>query len=310
MLIVIALGGNAILQRHQPLEEAIQKDNIAIAAASIAKVAANHQVVLTHGNGPQVGLLALQNDAYKAVEPYTLDVLGAETEGMIGYLFEQALRNQLPEQEIITLLTQTLVDSKDPAFQNPTKFVGPVYGKAQADKLQQEKGWAVKPDGDYYRRVVPSPLPQAIIELPSIQYILDSGKITLICAGGGGIPVTRNGQGLEGVEAVVDKDRASQVLAKDIQANGLVMLTDVAAVETHFGKPHSKKIRRASPEQLASLDFAQGSMGPKVQSACDFVNTGGDFSAIGSLHDAQAIVQMKAGTFIEKDCAEMEFYNV
>lgn len=308
MRIVIALGGNAILQRGQPLEEAIQKENIQTAAKSIAEVARKHQVILTHGNGPQVGLLALQNDAYKEVSPYTLDVLGAETEGMIGYLFEQALRNILPNRQVITLLTQTVVDESDPAFQSPSKFVGPVYDKPQADKLTQEKQWVMKPDGQYYRRVVPSPMPQSILELPVIKHIAQDHNIIVICTGGGGIPVIQNQQGLQGIEGVVDKDRASNVLAQGIEADGLIMLTDVDAVETNFGQPDSKKIKQATPEMMKQFNFAKGSMGPKVESACEFVKAGGKFAGIGSLFDAIDLINGNSGTVITRDCEEIIYY--
>lgn len=308
MRIVIALGGNAILQRGQPLEESIQKENIHIAAKSIAEVARKHQVILTHGNGPQVGLLALQNDAYKDVSPYSLDVLGAETEGMIGYLFEQALRNILPNRQVVTLLTQTIVDEKDTAFQSPTKFVGPVYSKEQAEALIKEKQWAMEADGQYYRRVVPSPMPQAILELPVIKHITQDHNIIIICTGGGGIPVIQNQQGLQGIEGVVDKDRASNVLAQGLDADGLIMLTDIDAVETNFGKPDSKKIKQASPEAMNELSFAKGSMAPKVESACEFVKVGGKFSGIGSLFDAVDIINGVKGTMITKESEQILYY--
>jgi len=308
MRIVIALGGNAILQRGQPLEEAIQKQNIDIAAKAIAEVARKHQVILTHGNGPQVGLLALQNDAYKEVSPYSLDVLGAETEGMIGYLFEQALRNILPNRQVITLLTQTIVNEKDPAFQAPSKFVGPVYDKQQADKLTKEKQWVMKPDGKFFRRVVPSPMPEAILELPVIKHITQDHNIIVICTGGGGIPVVQNQDGIKGIDAVVDKDRASNVLAQGLEADGLVMLTDVDAVETHFGEADSQQIKTASPEMLDDFIFAKGSMAPKVESACEFVKAGGKFAGIGSLFDAIDIIDGKKGTTVTKNCEQISFY--
>jgi len=308
MRIVIALGGNAILQRGQPLEEHLQQENISKAVKSIAEVAKVHQVILTHGNGPQVGLLALQNDAYKKVSPYTLDVLGAETEGMIGYLFEQALRNTLPTHQVITLLTQTVVDENDPAFSSPSKFVGPVYDKKTAMELGKEKHWTIKQDGDYYRRVVPSPMPQTILEIEAIQHIVNDPSILLICAGGGGIPVINNQQGIQGVEAVVDKDRASNILAQGLKADGLIMLTDVDAVETNYGKENSQKIKCATPQHLASYEFAKGSMAPKVQSACDFVQSGGTFAAIGALSDAYDIIHNKCGTTIRNNISQITFY--
>ena len=309
MKIVIALGGNAILQRGQPLDEAIQKNNIRIAAEAIAQVARQHQVILTHGNGPQVGLLALQNDAYKAVSPYSLDVLGAETEGMIGYLFEQALKNILPRRQVVTLLTQTVVDPNDAAFDVPSKFIGAIYDKKQADKLKQEKGWQMKLDGEYYRRVVPSPMPQALVELPVINHLLKDHNIIPICVGGGGIPVMRKDDVLIGVEAVVDKDRASNILAQGIHADALIMLTDIDAVQLNYAQTNAKKIKSASPEAIQAYKFADGSMAPKVETACHFVKAGGDFAAIGNLADAANIVAGEKGTRISLKTDNINFYE-
>lgn len=309
MRLVIALGGNAILQRKEPMEEKIQRKNIANACELIAKVARIHDVVITHGNGPQVGLLALQNEAYKGVSPYPLDVLGAETEGMIGYLLCQELKNRSPHKEVIALLTQTLVDKDDPAFQNPSKFVGPIYTKEQADKISKEKNWVIKADGEYFRRVVSSPMPKAIIEEPTINHLLGRENIIIICAGGGGVPVMRNEQNkLIGLEAVIDKDRASNVLAQAINADAFIMLTDVESVQTNFNQPNSKAIKKAAPEQIMRFHFAEGSMGPKVEAACDFVRSGGQYAAIGALSELENIITGASGTHILKDCDEIEFY--
>ncbi len=301
MLLVIALGGNAILQRNQPLEAHLQRENIRIAAESIARVALKHQVVLTHGNGPQVGLLALMNQAYKEVQAYPLDALGAQTQGMIGFMFEQELRNYMPGRKVCTVSTQTIVNTDDTAFKNPDKFVGPVYTREEAEVLSESHtDWTIRQDGNYYRRVVPSPQPKEVLELPSLKHIVGSGDITVICGGGGGIPVTRDAAGkLVGVEAVVDKDRASAVLAEGLNADGLILLTDVSAVETNYGQPDSKKIRSATPDAFEKFPFAAGSMGPKVESVCRFVRSGGKFAAIGALDKAAEIITRDSGTFVE-----------
>lgn len=310
MKIVIALGGNAILQRKEPLEADIQKKNIAIAAKLIAQVADEHEVIVTHGNGPQVGLLALQNDAYKGVSPYPLDVLGAESEGMIGYVLTQALKNYLPNFNVVSLLTQTLVDANDIAFQNPTKFVGPIYSKNDADHLAKEKEWVFHTDGDHYRRVVPSPMPLEIIEETPIAHLTQLENTIVICAGGGGIPVCYDqNRKLYGVEAVVDKDRASDVLAQKLDADCFIMLTDVSAVETHFGETNTRKIKQVSPVELSAFSFAAGSMGPKVASAISFANASGKHAAIGALSDLLEIVTGQAGTHIKKEYQNITYYN-
>ncbi|MBU2706977.1 carbamate kinase [Zooshikella marina] len=308
MLVVIALGGNAILQRGEPLEAHIQYQNIKKAAAAIAKVAEEHTVVLTHGNGPQVGLLALQNDAYKDVSPYPLDVLGAETEGMIGYMFAQCLNNEMPKQSVAALLTQTIVDKDDPAFADPTKFVGPVYSQEEATELTRTMGYTIKADGLYFRRVVPSPLPKAIVELDTIKALVDQGSL-VICTGGGGVPVAKTGDKLEGVEAVVDKDRASAVLAHDLKADALIILSDVDAVAINWGTPEQKNIKKATTAQMDSFDFAKGSMGPKVEAICDFVKQGGKIGAIGSLDNAEGILRGITGTVVSEDHkGDIEYY--
>ena len=310
MKIVIALGGNALLQRGQPLEADLQRENIRKAAEVISKVADEHQVILTHGNGPQVGLLALQNSAYKEVTPYPLDVLGAETAGMIGYMMNMEIRNLRPKLPIVTMVTETLVDSADPAFKNPTKYVGPVYSEEEARALAEEKNWQVKPDGEYFRRVVPSPKPQRVIEGNTVGQLSDAGAL-VICSGGGGVPVCKNEKGiLEGIEAVVDKDLTSTVLAKQLKADALIIMTDVDAVCVNFGKPDQKKIHNATPDAINSLDFPAGSMGPKIDAVADFVEEGGQYAAIGSLYDLAEIVEGTAGTRISKAEEGMSYYSV
>ena len=297
MRIVVALGGNALLRRGEPMTADNQRENVRVAAEQIAKVAPGNQLVIAHGNGPQVGLLALQAAAYTSVNPYPLDVLGAETEGMIGYMIEQELGNLLPfEVPFATLLTQVEVDANDPAFQNPTKPIGPVYSKEDAERLAAEKGWSIAPDGDKFRRVVASPRPKQIFEIRPVKWLLEHGTI-VICAGGGGIPTRYNAAGkLEGVEAVIDKDLCSALLAEQLESDLLVIATDVAATYIDWGKPTQKAIAEAHPDELERLGFAAGSMGPKVQAACEFARNTGKVAVIGSLADIEAIVQGRAGT--------------
>ncbi|MDJ0620737.1 MAG: carbamate kinase [Calothrix sp. MO_192.B10] len=298
MQVVIALGGNALLQRGQPLEAEVQLRNITIAAKAIAELAAAHKVVVTHGNGPQVGLLALQAAAYNRVQPYPLDVLNAETEGMIGYLLEQQLYNHLPESQVVTVLTQVEVDAKDPAFERPTKPIGPLYSQDEAEQLAAEKGWTVALDGNAYRRVVPSPTPLRIIELPTIQLLVQGGVI-VVCVGGGGIPVVKTSTGkLSGVEAVIDKDLAAALLAIELKADALLLLTDIDAVYTEWDSPKAQPLHQVTPQQLKNYTFAPGSMAPKVAAACKFVNTTGGVAGIGRLEDAGRILAGGAGTMV------------
>ena len=301
MRIVVALGGNALLQRGEPMTAEVQRHNTRIAAQALAPVAMKHQLVLSHGNGPQVGLLALQADAYKEVEAYPLDVLGAQTQGMIGYMIEQELGNLLPfEVPFATMLTMVEVDPNDPAFQNPTKFVGPIYEKEAAEQLAAEKGWSIKPDGNKWRRVVPSPLPKRIFEERPIKWLLEQG-VVVICAGGGGIPTMYDPEKertLIGVEAVIDKDRATGLLARNIDAELYIMATDVDGVYLDWGKPNQRRIAEMTTGELAQFDFAAGSMGPKVEAAIDFVLQTGKRAAIGSLADIERIVAGTAGTNI------------
>jgi carbamate kinase len=299
--IVVALGGNALLKRGEPMTSEVQRANIRVAAEALAPLAKDNQLVITHGNGPQVGLLALQGAAYKPDEAYPLDVLGAETEGMIGYMIEQELGNLLPyEVPFATLLTMVEVDPDDPGFANPTKFVGPVYDKPEADRIAREKNWVFKPDGAKWRRVVASPLPQHIFEIRPIRWLIDHGTI-VICAGGGGIPTMYekgSNRKLVGVEAVIDKDLCSELLARELNADLFVMLTDADAVYVDWGKPTQKAIRSASPVSLAGIEFAAGSMGPKVQAACRFAAATGNRAAIGALADLSGIIAGEAGTTI------------
>jgi carbamate kinase len=299
MRIVIALGGNALLRRSDPMTTEVQRRNIRTAAEAIAPLAAEHSVVVVHGNGPQVGLLALQADAYQGAEPYPLDVLDAGTQGMIGYLIQQELRSVLPaDRQVATLLTMIAVDPADPAFANPTKFVGPVYAREAAHALAADKGWTFRQDGDAWRRVVPSPRPQRILEIQPITWLLQQGAV-VICAGGGGIPTTYPSSGsgeVVGVEAVIDKDYASELLAEDVGADLFVMATDVDGVYLHWGQPQARRLGRVTPDELAGYEFPAGSMGPKVEAAARFTQKTGNRAAIGSLDDITGIAAGKAGT--------------
>ena len=299
MKVVVALGGNALLRRGQILNAENQRENIRLAARQLAAVHANHQLIIAHGNGPQVGLLALMDAAYKAADPYPLDVLGAETVGMIGYMIEQELGNIIPaDDHIVTILTQIVVDPDDPAFANPTKPVGPIYERAEAERLKREKKWSIAADGEYFRRVVPSPKPQRIIEIDAIRLLVDKG-IVVICAGGGGIPTAYNSEGkLYGVEAVIDKDLASELLARDLGADMLIMLTDVPGVFTGYGSPKQRLISAAHPDALEKLSFETGSMGPKVAAACHYARHTGHVSVIGRLSQLTSIMERRAGTRI------------
>jgi carbamate kinase len=304
MRVVVALGGNALLKRGEPMTADVQRCNVKVAAQALAPVAQEHQLVISHGNGPQVGLLALQGAAYKEVDTYPLDVLGAQTEGMIGYMIEQELGNLLPfEVPFATILTMVEVDPDDPAFKDPTKFVGPVYEEAEAKQLAAEKNWVVKPDGKYWRRVVPSPLPKRIFETRPIRWLLEKGTV-VICAGGGGIP-TMYQKGVDrvltGVEAVIDKDRATELLTRELEADLYIMATDVDGVYLDWGTPNARKLHRATVEELEAYDFAAGSMGPKVEAGCAFARETGKRAAIGALADIEKIVAGKAGTIIENN---------
>jgi carbamate kinase len=311
MRVVVALGGNALLRRGEPLTAENQRKNAQAACKALAPVAREHELVISHGNGPQVGLLALQGAAYTPVETYPLDLLGAQTEGMIGYLIQQELGNELPfETPLATLLTQIEVDPADPGFQDPTKPIGPVYTAEEAEQLAKEKGWTFKPDGDSMRRVVPSPIPKRIFGLGPVEWLLEHGCV-VICAGGGGIPVMYTdepgpaGKRLVGVEAVIDKDLASALLAVDLKAEVLAIVTDVDAVYTGWGTPEQEPIRRITPEELGKSEFAEGSMGPKVKAACAFVEKTGGRAVIGSITETQALLAGEAGTTVAPAEAEV-----
>ncbi|DAC32726.1 MAG: carbamate kinase [Candidatus Thalassarchaeaceae archaeon] len=297
MRIVVALGGNALLRRGQPMTAENQRENVRIAAKSLAPISTDNQLVISHGNGPQVGLLALQSAAYEEVEAYPLDVLGAQTEGMIGYMIEQELGNLLSiEIPFATILTMVEVDPEDPAFDNPTKPIGPIYSEEDAARLSNEKGWIMKPDGKHWRRVVPSPEPHRIFELRPIHWLLEQGTI-VICAGGGGIPTIYDEDGnLSGVEVVIDKDRASALLAFELEADLLVLATDTDGVYLDWGTESAKRVEKTTPDEIEQYEFAAGSMGPKVEAACDFVKRSGQRAVIGALTDLEAMVNGTAGT--------------
>jgi carbamate kinase len=300
MRIVVALGGNALLRRGEAMSAENQRANVRIAAEQLAPIAAEHELVVSHGNGPQVGLLALQGAAYGAVETYPLDVLGAQTEGMIGYLIEQELGNLLPfEKPFATILTMVEVDPKDPAFADPSKFIGPVYEKDEAERLAAEKGWAIKPDGDKWRRVVASPAPHRIFEIRPITWLLERGAV-VICTGGGGIPTMYEpgSRTLVGSEVVVDKDRASALLARELDADLFVMATDVDGVYRDWGQPTQARIGEATTSELKGSAFAAGSMGPKVEAAVDFAERTGNRAAIGTLAEVGGLVAGTHGTSI------------
>jgi carbamate kinase len=295
--VVVALGGNALLQRGEPAEAETQRHHVVEAAAALAAAGRELELVLTHGNGPQVGLLALEAEAYREVKPYPLDVLVAESQGMIGYLLTQALANELAPKHVVTLLTQVVVDVHDPAFDAPSKPIGPVYSEAEARKLAAARGWTVARDGEYWRRVVPSPQPRRIVELAAVESLLADGAV-VVCGGGGGVPVVETAGGLRGVEAVVDKDLTAAVLAQALGAERLVLATDVPYVARRFGSDDADDIAFTTPSELRAESFAPGSMGPKVDAACRFVERTGGEAVIGALADVDALVSGAAGTLI------------
>jgi carbamate kinase len=309
MLIVVALGGNALLQRGESLDADVQRRNVDRACAVIADLAQEHRVVVTHGNGPQVGLLALQSEAYRDVRSYPFDVLDAESEGMVGYLLQQGLDNAMPRAKVATLLTQVVVDAYDPSFAEPTKPVGPVYLEDEAAALERERGWAMAPDGPVgWRRVVASPRPHEIVERDTIDLLVEAG-VTVICSGGGGIPVVRDEVGrLRGVEAVVDKDRSAALLARQLGADRLLLLTDVDAVYANFGRPGAQAVRRSCPGLLRAFEFDAGSMGPKVDAASNFATATGNPAHIGRLEDAATLLTGRAGTEINVEADFIAWY--
>lgn len=297
MRIVVALGGNAISRRGEEISVENQRRNIRDACSSLAEIAGAHELVITHGNGPQVGLLALQNAAYTEGSLYPLDTLGAQTQGLIGYLIEIELRNTLLERkELTTVLTLVEVDRADPAFAHPTKFVGPVYTPQQARSLALDRGWTFAMDGELPRRVVPSPRPERVIQIDSVKRLLSAGHV-VVCTGGGGIPVSRDEDGiLSGVEAVVDKDASSAVLAREIGAQALVLATDADAVHVGWGTPDDKRIGVIGADTLDTMEFPAGSMGPKVEAATAFVRRSGHEAYIGRLQDVCAMLDGTTGT--------------
>jgi carbamate kinase len=306
MRIVLALGGNALLRRDQPLELEVQRRNIKTAVAAISAVARQHEVVVTHGNGPQVGLLALQAAAYQRDRPYPLDVLVAESEGMIGYLLEQGLVAALPGREIATLLTQVEVDAADPAFDAPRKPIGPTYDAEEARRLAAERAWTFAPQDGRFRRVVPSPTPQRILEINAIRILVEAGAL-VVCTGGGGIPVVVSALGsIRGIEAVIDKDLSAALLAEQVGASWLLLLTDVSGVWTHWRDPTGQLIAEVTPDQLRSLQFMPGSMGPKVEAACRFVGRTGGTAAIGALEDPLGLLRGSSGTIIRPGTGRLE----
>ncbi len=296
MRVVAALGGNALLRRGQPADAAVLRANVATAAEAIAELAADHELVVTHGNGPQIGLLALQSQALHDTAPYPLDVLGAESEGMIGYLLEQELVNRVGDRPVATLLTQVVVDARDPAFTHPSKPIGPIYDEATARRLATEHGWAIAPDGAHFRRVVPSPEPRSIVELPTLRLLVDAG-VLVVGVGGGGIPVVREADGsLAGSEAVIDKDLAAALIAEQLDADALLLLTDVPSVEAGWRTDAARPLTLVTVSELRGLEFAAGSMGPKVEAACRFVTATGRTAAIAELSDAAAALRGERGT--------------
>ncbi|ATM74983.1 MULTISPECIES: carbamate kinase [Serratia] len=295
--LVIALGGNALLKRGAVLSAENQYQSIALIADAIGKLAKKYRIAIVHGNGPQVGLLALQNLAYRDVPPYPLDILVAESQGMIGYMLAQQLGAFHPAQPVSTLLTRVLVDSEDPAYREPSKFIGPVYEPQQQAELEKKYGWSMKLDGKYLRRVVPSPEPKKIIDIEAINLLLAKNHI-VICNGGGGVPMVASAQGMIGSEAVIDKDLASALLAEALDADHLVILTDADAVYQHWGTPQQKAIRSATTKELAPMAVADGSMGPKIMAVSRFVQRSGKVAHIGALQDIESVLAGTAGTLI------------
>jgi carbamate kinase len=309
MLIVAALGGNALLRRGEAITGDNQRATVRIAAKALAPLAAKHQLVICHGGGPEVGLLALQGAAYARVESYPVDALVAQTEGMVGYMIEQELGNLLsPDRPIATVQTMVEIDPKDPGFKTPGKFVGPVYLRDEAEHLANAKGWTFRPEADKWRRVVASPEPKRIFELRSIKSLLERNTV-VIAAGGGGMPAMHekgSNRRVVGVECVIEKDLAAELLARELEADVFLMLTDAEAVCIDWGTPTQRPIRRASPAALAAMRFPAGSMGPKVDAACRFVTATRKPAGIGAVADAEKILEGKAGTTISVDVSGID----
>jgi carbamate kinase len=303
MRIVIALGGNALLHRGERPDAAVQEANIDRVTTAIAALAHEHEIVITHGNGPQIGLLAVESAADPALStPYPLDLLGAQTQGMIGSLLTRTLHDALPGRRIAALVTHTVVRADDPAFDHPTKFVGQVYPYEVASTLARKRGWHIAADTTGWRRVVPSPAPERILETDTVHELLNSGTL-VICAGGGGVPVTADADtgALTGAEAVIDKDLTAALLAEDLKADFLLILTDVPCVYAGYGTPDQRPVLGATPAELRSGGFPDGSMGPKTEAAARFVERTGGLAAIGSLDAAYEIVHGRSGTLVRPD---------
>lgn len=295
---VVAIGGNALLKRGEVLSFENQRANMRASASALADAAGANTLVLVHGNGPQVGLLALEADAYKAVPPYPLDVLGAESQGMVGYIIAQEMGRALPSSHVVSIVTRTIVDEHDSAFGHPTKPIGPVYSTQDADGLAAERAWSMAADGKGFRRVVASPEPKHIVEIDAIRRLVDTGTL-VICGGGGGIPVVERAENiLDGVEAVIDKDLAASLIAQKLDADRLVILTDVDGVYRHWGKPDASLVEVLTASEVDIGSFASGSMGPKVDAACRFARETGRPAFIGNLNDAGAVIRGEAGTRI------------
>ena len=294
-LAVVALGGNALLRRGEPPSAANQLRAARDAAEVLAPISVDTRLVITHGNGPQVGLLALKEDAYADGSPYPLDVLDAETGGQIGYVIELELDNAIDHQDTVAVITRVRVDADDPAFDEPTKFIGPVYDEGQARELAAERGWTVKPDGERWRRVVASPQPREVVQLGAIRRLVDGGFL-VVCVGGGGVPVIATDAGEQGIEAVIDKDLASALLAEGLGAEMLVLATDVDAVYADWGGANQRAIGATTAAELRAGEYAAGSMGPKVEAVCRFVEATGKRAAIGRLEDIAGLIDGSAGT--------------
>lgn len=299
-LIVIALGGNAICKRNELLSVENQYRNIDATTQLIAKLAGKYRLVIVHGNGPQVGLLALQNAAYPKVPAYPLDILVAETQGMLGYMIGRSLQQHENVKNVVTLLTQVEVDKNDPSFKDPTKYVGPVYQPEEEDALKQQYGWQFKKDGQYLRRVVPSPKPKNILEIDIIKKLLTDDAI-VICNGGGGVPVIKDNHGYKGVEAVIDKDHSAAQLAIQLKADHLMILTDADAVYENWGTPQQTALHKVNTERLKPLAVDDGAIGPKVKSVIEFVEETGNKAYIGTLTDIEALMAGSKGTIVSKN---------
>lgn len=298
-IIVVAVGGNALLQRGEIMSCENQQKSIAQTASSLAELSKDYRLVIVHGNGPQVGLLSLQNDAYKDCPPYPFDVLGAETQGMIGYLIQQGLNAAIEDRYTTTILTRIVVEENDPAVADPSKFIGPVYSEEQAKQLAEANGWVVKPDGSHWRRVVPSPKPKEVLEIRAIKDLLEKEHL-IICGGGGGAPVIEKDGAYVGFEAVIDKDMTAALIAEQIGAEHLLILTDGTHVCLNWGTPQEQKLENVTVEQMKQYTFPAGSMGPKVDACCQFVENTGKNGHIGVLSCALEIIEGKSGTHVQR----------